>query len=213
MVVGFLKMQLVPITTNVVSSNHLRPNRLSFKMFFGRCQHLPKKYSVTSVLAYWWGKAVFAIIFWFGAIRIMLINATFNNISVISWRSILSVKETGIPGKAHRPAASHWQSLSHNEQLWTLTQNRGRRGHDRMVVGFLKMQLVPITTNVVSSNHLRRSVLNTTLCDKDCQWLAAGRWAFPGIPVSFTDKIDRHDITEIFQKRRYQYCYYKISTP
>jgi hypothetical protein len=86
------------------------------------------------------------------------------------------------------------------KQLWTLTQNRSRRGHDRMVVGFLKMQLVPITTNVVSSNHLRRSVLNTTLCDKDCQWLAAGRWAFPGIPVSFTDKIDRHDITEILLK-------------
>jgi hypothetical protein len=41
-------------------------------------------------------------------------NATFNNISVISWRSVLLVEETGGPGENHRPAASHWQTLSHN---------------------------------------------------------------------------------------------------
>ena len=28
----------------------------------------------------------------------MVFNATFNNISVISWRSVLLVKETGVPG-------------------------------------------------------------------------------------------------------------------
>ena len=31
-------------------------------------------------------------------VRVMVINATFNNISVISWRSILFVEETGVPG-------------------------------------------------------------------------------------------------------------------
>jgi hypothetical protein len=41
-------------------------------------------------------------------------EATFNNISVISWRSILLVDETGVPGENHRPVASHWQTLSHN---------------------------------------------------------------------------------------------------
>ena len=40
-----------------------------------------------------------------------MFNATFNNISVISWRSVLLVEE---PGDIHRPAASHWQTLSHN---------------------------------------------------------------------------------------------------
>jgi hypothetical protein len=30
-------------------------------------------------------------------------NATFNNISVISWLSVLLVKETGLPGENHRP--------------------------------------------------------------------------------------------------------------
>jgi len=40
----------------------------------------------------------------------------------------------------------------------------------------------------------------TTLCDKVCQWLAAGRWFSPGIPVSSTNKTDRHDITEMLLK-------------
>jgi hypothetical protein len=65
------------------------------------------------------------------------------------------------------------------------------------------MQSVPITTNVVSSNPripLREGVLDTTFCDKVCQWLAAGRWFSPGIPVSSTNKTDRHDITVIVLK-------------
>jgi hypothetical protein len=38
---------------------------------------------------------------------VMVLNATFNNISVISWRSVLMGEETGVPGKNHRPVASH----------------------------------------------------------------------------------------------------------
>jgi hypothetical protein len=45
---------------------------------------------------------------------LMVFNATFNNISVISWRSVLLVEQTWGPGKKHRPVASHWQTLSHN---------------------------------------------------------------------------------------------------
>jgi hypothetical protein len=44
----------------------------------------------------------------------MVFNATFNNISVISWRSVLLVEETVGPAENYRPVASHWQSLSHN---------------------------------------------------------------------------------------------------
>ena len=44
----------------------------------------------------------------------MVLNATFNNILVILWLSVLLVEETGVPGETHRPAASHWQTLSHN---------------------------------------------------------------------------------------------------
>ena len=37
----------------------------------------------------------------------MVFNDTFNNISVILWRSVLLVVETGVPGENHLPAASH----------------------------------------------------------------------------------------------------------
>ena len=45
---------------------------------------------------------------------IIVFNATFNNISVISWRSVLLVEETGVAWENHRHVASHWQNLSHN---------------------------------------------------------------------------------------------------
>ena len=38
---------------------------------------------------------------------VMVLNATFNNISVISWWSVLLVEETGIPRENHRPVAKH----------------------------------------------------------------------------------------------------------
>jgi hypothetical protein len=44
---------------------------------------------------------------------------------------------------------------------------------------------------------LRRGAVDTTLCDKVCQWLVAGLWFSPGTPVSSTNKTDRLDITEI----------------
>ena len=47
---------------------------------------------------------------------------------------------------------------------------------------------------------LRRDELDTTLCDKVCQWLATGRWFSLDPPVSSTNKTDRHDMTEILLK-------------
>jgi len=44
----------------------------------------------------------------------MVLNATFNHISVISWWSVLLMEEAEEPGENHRPVASHWQTLSHN---------------------------------------------------------------------------------------------------
>ena len=44
----------------------------------------------------------------------MVLSATFNNISVISQRSVLLVEKTGGLGENHRPVASHLQTLSHN---------------------------------------------------------------------------------------------------
>jgi hypothetical protein len=32
-------------------------------------------------------------------VRVMVFNATFNNISIASWRSVLLEEETGVPGE------------------------------------------------------------------------------------------------------------------
>ena len=62
-----------------------------------------------------------------------------------------------------------------------------------MVVGF------------ITTYAYHYELLNTTLCDKACQWLTAGLWFSPGTPVSSTNKTDRHDITEILLKVALKY--------
>jgi len=54
----------------------------------------------------------------------MVFNATFNNISGISWWSVLLVEETGVPKENHRPVASHRQTLLHNVVLnWNIAES------------------------------------------------------------------------------------------
>ena len=67
---------------------------------------------------------------WFG---FMVLDATFNNISAISWRSVLLVEETGGPGENHRPVASHWQTLSHNVVHLALIGRAYERGISRYI--------------------------------------------------------------------------------
>jgi hypothetical protein len=43
----------------------------------------------------------------------MVINATFNNITVMSWRSVLLVEETGVPGENHLKKADMGQKDYH----------------------------------------------------------------------------------------------------
>ena len=80
--------------------------------------------------------------------------------------------------------------------------SRGCRGRDRMIVGFT-------TTCAISTyRHLRcefeshswRGVLDTTLCDKVCQWRATGQWFSLNTQVSSTNTTDCHNITEILLK-------------
>jgi hypothetical protein len=40
-------------------------------------------------------------------VRAMVFNVTFNNISLISWRSVLLVEEIGVSRENHLPVASH----------------------------------------------------------------------------------------------------------
>ena len=87
-----------------------------------------------------------------------------------------------------------------------LTPNYCWGGRDRMAVGYITTYTKKYVRNQCLSPltlvrlPLRRGVLDTTLCDKVCQWRVAGRWFSPGTPVSSTNNTDRHDITEIFLK-------------
>ena len=53
----------------------------------------------------------------------MVFNATCNNLSVISWRLVLLVEDTGVSGENHRPVASH--TLSHDVASSTPRHERG----------------------------------------------------------------------------------------
>jgi hypothetical protein len=71
-----------------------------------------------------------------------------------------------------------------------------------MIVGFTTTCAKSAYHHKVVSLNSRswQGVIDTTLCDKVCQWLATGRWFLSGIPVSSINKTDRHDITEILLK-------------
>jgi hypothetical protein len=49
-----------------------------------------------------------------------------------------------------------------------------------------------------------RDVIDTTLCDTVCRWLATGRWFSPGNPVSSTNKTDHNTSID--------YCYVALNT-
>ena len=75
---------------------------------------------------------------------------------------------------------------------------------DRILFGFTT------TCGIRAYHHVRqrcefesrswRDVLDTTLCDKVCQWVAAGLWFSPGTPVYSKTKTNCHVITEILLK-------------
>jgi hypothetical protein len=157
----------------------------------------------------------------------MVFNATFNNNSVISWWSFLFVKETGVPewtlrdfGQAQFITTcifwkSHWKNVNP-----TSCYNRYHFLHKNILSWWYALiaQVVVNPTTIRSwpwqplNQHLPFSKVWTlqehdnsfnTLKDKFwynvfvCQWLTTGRWFSPGTPVSFTNKNDHHDITEL----------------
>jgi hypothetical protein len=67
-------------------------------------------------------------------------------------------------------------------------------------VHFTIMKIPVKTKYQVVIIQLRRGVLDTTLCDKVCQWLTTCRLFSLDTPFSSTNKTDCHDITEILLK-------------
>jgi hypothetical protein len=46
-------------------------------------------------------------LFWLDLVGFMVLNTTFNNISVLSWQSVLLVEETGVPGENHKSLTNY----------------------------------------------------------------------------------------------------------
>ena len=63
-------------------------------------------------------------------------------------------------------------------------------------VMFLKRCSYVICISYEFEFHSLRGMLNKTLCDKVCQWLAVGREFSQGTPVFSTNKTNSHDIAE-----------------
>ena len=80
----------------------------------------------------------------------MVFNATFNNISVILWRSVLLVEETG---ENRRPIASHGQTLSHNVVSRKSHHEQGSNSQLKVVVG------TDCTGNCKSNNHMIKTTM------------------------------------------------------
>ena len=72
----------------------------------------------------------------------MVFNATFNNISVISLRSVLLVEETGVAGENQRPATSDKRQATEDKLYHTMLY----RGH-LAGVGFELTTLVVVCTD------------------------------------------------------------------
>ena len=104
----FISIQLLhtfPVTTNQKS--------------LPRCIHLTSHSTSLLTFFYVFLDIVALVPIWNIRVRVVVFNATFNNISVISWQSVVLVEETRVPGENKRPVASHWQTLSHNVDMST----------------------------------------------------------------------------------------------
>jgi hypothetical protein len=109
-------------------------------------------------------------------VNVKVVNAIFNNILVISVRSVLLLEETGVRGENHCSTSTK------------LTPTCAISAYYHW------------SCEVESPSGEVYRVFNTTLYDKDCQWLAEDQWFSPRTPVSSSNKTDRTDITNILLK-------------
>ena len=65
------------------------------------------------IMVYVERNAKIGICFQLRLVSLWCLNATFNNISVISWRPALLVEETGVPEENHRPVLYVTDKLYH----------------------------------------------------------------------------------------------------
>jgi len=84
-------------------------------------------------------------------------SATFNNISVISWQSVLLVEETGEPGENHRPVASMTRRIM--KRKWKQWRSKTNQ-HDPSLNSLNTKNTMGRPKNVAESNRLLGSQLH-----------------------------------------------------
>ena len=115
----------------------------------------------------------------------MVFNATFNNISVIYWRSVLLVEQTRVPQQVTDKLYHIMWSWSHGSWIYNYLYNQ--------CLSPLKLWIrTPLKERCTRYNIMWWSLSVT--CDSSV--------FFSGYSslVSSTNKTDRHDITEILLK-------------
>ena len=91
-------------------------------------------------------------------VMVRISNATFNNISVISWQSVLLVGEAALSGDNHWPAAGHCQTLSH-KVVWV----------HLIRAGLELTTLVVIHTDCIVSCKANYYTITATTASRDLQ--------------------------------------------
>ena len=120
---------------------------------------------------------------------VILFNATFNNISVISWRSVLLVKETRVHGENHQPAAYHWQTLSHNIVSSTPHHEPDSNSQHQLFIQctWLLNQYWSIQYTIYTFSYLSKHCTPTSILPRNTKQSALYRLIIMSSPPSFTD--------------------------
>ena len=134
--------------------------------------------------------------------------ATFSHMLVIIWLVSLMKPQIWCKSKLYRIkiyfddfASVYLQTIKRCKLEAKTMSNRPSWlwSYGSWIYNYLCYQCLSTLTLWVRILH-RRSVLDTTLCDKVHQLIVAGRWFSPGTHVSSTNKTDCHNITEILLK-------------
>ena len=110
-------------------------------------------------------------------------------------------------------ALSLWFSYSQRQLISILSV----KGHSIKVLCTVRdIYIILCTSSILKKNQICClgvvfcfHLLDTTLCDKVCQWLAADRWFSPGTPFSSTDITEILLIVALNTKTLTPICIYK----
>ena len=113
-----------------------------------------------------------------GLVWFMVLNSTFNNISVILWQSILLVEETREPGENHWPVTSHWQSLSHK-----VVSSTPRNTQEFELTTLVVLVIDTDCTGSCKSNYMYHTITTTTTPNLIIQIMKYNKICLPFIRV------------------------------